>query len=93
MVQRTAFPELNFRVQEVQPLHIAMKDFNAKYCRISKFDFKTLILRCVNFSTWLKGTAFVNSDKVDWKAATHTLKSSNNKKKTKYDCIAHLFES
>jgi len=32
-----AFPELNFRVQEVQPLHVAIKDSNIKYCRIQKF--------------------------------------------------------
>ena len=33
-----AFPELNFRVQEVQPLHIALKYSNIKECRMLKFD-------------------------------------------------------
>ena len=36
--------------------------------------------------------SFVNSDKVNWKAATHVLKNSSNPNKTKYDCIAYLFE-
>ena len=36
--------------------------------------------------------SFVNSDKVNWKAATHVLKNSSNTNKTKYDCICYLFE-
>ena len=38
IVQRMAFPELNFGVQEVQSLHIDMKDANVKDPRLSKFN-------------------------------------------------------
>ena len=38
IVQRLAFPELSFRVQEVQPLLVASNVLNVKHGRISKID-------------------------------------------------------